>query len=104
RVIFRSYTQEKILRGLIEDVKRFDSVSEMSRLVSRKVESALHPERIYLFYRDEESRDLSLGYSTREAPEGLRIPEEFRLIRLMEDHVGAQDFPFPQKKNLPGGE
>jgi eukaryotic-like serine/threonine-protein kinase len=105
RKFFREhYNQEKILRGLIEDVKRFDSVPDMSRLVSRKVESALHPERIYLFYRDEESRDLSLGYSTREVPEGLRIPEEFRLIRLMEGHVGAQDFPFPQKKNLPGGE
>ena len=105
RKFFREhYNQEKILRGLIEDVKRFDSVPDMSRLVSRKVESALHPERIYLFYREEESRDLSLGYSTREAPEGLRIPEEFRLIRLMEGHAGAQDFPFPQKKNLPGGE
>ncbi|HEV8134759.1 MAG TPA: protein kinase [Pyrinomonadaceae bacterium] len=105
RKFFREhYNQENILRGLIEDVKKYDSVPDMSRLVSRKVESALHPERIYLFYRDEESRDLSLGYSTREAPEGLRIPEEFRLIRLMEDHVGAQDFPFPQKKNLPGGE
>ncbi len=105
RKFFREqYNQEKILRGLIEDVKRFDSVPEMSRLVSRKVESALHPERIYLFYREEESRDLSLGYSSREAPEGLRIPEEFRLLRFMEGQVSAQDFPFRQKYSLPGGE
>jgi eukaryotic-like serine/threonine-protein kinase len=105
RKFFREqYNQEKILRGLIEDVKRFDSVPEMSRLVSRKVESALHPERIYLFYREEESRDLSLGYSSGGASEGLRIPEEFRLLRLMEGHAGAQDFPFSLNNNLPSGE
>src|SRR4029453_17041884 len=105
RKFFREqYNQEKILRGLIEDVKRFDSLPEMSRLVSRKVESALHPERIYLFYRQEESRDLSLGYSSLEASQGLRIPEEFRLLHLMEGQAGAQDFPFPQKNNLPSDE
>jgi eukaryotic-like serine/threonine-protein kinase len=105
RKFFREqYNQEKILRGLIEDVKRFDSVPEMSRLVSRKVESALHPQQIYLFYREEESRDLSLGYSSRQASEGLRIPEEFRLLRVMEGQVTAQDFPFSQNKNLPDGE
>jgi hypothetical protein len=105
RKFFREqYNQEKILRGLIEDVKRFDSVPEMSRLVSQKVESALHPERIYLFYRAEESRDLSVGYSSAGASEGLRIPEEFRLLHLMEGQAAAQDFPFPQKNNLPSGE
>ena len=105
RKFFREqYNQEKILRGLIEDVKRVDSVPEMSRLVSRKVESALHPERIYLFYRQEENRDLSLGYSSLESSEGLRIPEEFRLLHLMEGQAAAQDFPFPQRNNLPSGE
>jgi hypothetical protein len=105
RKFFREqYNQEKILRGLIEDVKRFDSVPEMSRMVSRKVESALHPERIYLFYREEESRDLSLRYSSRDASEGLRIPEEFRLLHLMKGQAAAQDFPFSQKNNLPSGE
>jgi hypothetical protein len=102
RKFFREqYNQEQILSGLIEDVKKSDSIPEMSRLVSRKVESALHPERIYLFYRGEESRDLSLGYSSEWAPEGLRIPEEFRILRVLEGQAGAQDFPFPQKNILP---
>ena len=101
RKFFREqYNQEQILSGLIEDVKRFDSVPEMSRLVSRKVESALHPERIYLFYRTEESGDLSLGYSSEGASQGLRIPEEFRILRVMEGEAGAQEFPFPQKNIL----
>jgi eukaryotic-like serine/threonine-protein kinase len=105
RKFFREqYNQEKILRELIDDVKKFDSILGMSRLVSRKVESALHPERIYLFYREEDSRDLSLGYSSGGASEELRIPEEFRLLRLMEGQARAQDFPFPQKNNLPSAE
>jgi len=105
RKFFREqYNQEQILSGLIEEVKRFDSVPEMSRLVSRKVESALHPQRIYLFYRGDENRDLSLGYSSEGVSQGLRIPEEFRILRVLEGQVGTQDFPFPQKNILPSVE
>ena len=102
RKFFREqYNQEAILRGLIEEVKKYDSLSELSRLVSQTVESALHPKRIYLFYREEEMADLSLGYSSAETSKALRIPEEFRLLHLMSGPAGAQEFPFTQKNNLP---
>ena len=105
RKFFREqYNQETILRGLIEEVKKHDSLQEMSRLVSQKVESALHPKRIYLFYRAGQMSDLSLGYSSGGTSEGLRIPEEFHLLRLMAGQAAAQDFPLPQKNNLPDGE
>ena len=105
RKFFREhYNQEKILRELIEDVKKTDSVAEMSRLVSQKVDAALHPERLYLFYREEERRDLSLGYSSGGSEQELRIPEEFELLRFIEYQGSAQDFPFPQKTNLPQSE
>ena len=76
----------------------------MARLVSSKVDSALHPEHIYLFYRDEEKRDFSLGYSSGGTSRELRIPEDFRLLRFMEDCGSAQEFPLPQKNNLPQSE
>jgi len=102
RKFFREqYNQETILRGLIEEVKKHDSLAEMSRLVSQKVESALHPKRIYLFYREEETGDLPLGYSSGGTSGELRIPEEFRLLRLMEGQAAAQEFPLPQKNDLP---
>ncbi len=102
RRFFReAYQQDRILRELIEEAPGLDSISEMSRLVSRKVDEALHPERLYLFYREEESRDLSLSYSTGGGGEKLRIPEEYELLRAMERHGGAIDFPFPQKIKLP---
>jgi hypothetical protein len=102
RRFFReAYQQDKILRELGEEVRGLDSMSEMSRLVSQKVDEALHPERLYIFYREEDNRDLSLSYSTGGSGEKLRIPEEYELLRVMEHHGAAIDFPFPQKIKAP---
>ncbi|HYP02904.1 MAG TPA: protein kinase [Pyrinomonadaceae bacterium] len=106
RKFFReTYNQEKILRELTDDVKKLDSIPEMSRRVTERVTAALHPEQAFLFYREEGTRDLSLTYTSGGAPpQELKIPEEFRLLRFMEDQGSAQEFPFPQKNNLPQSE
>ncbi|MEO8434057.1 MAG: protein kinase [Pyrinomonadaceae bacterium] len=105
RKFFREqYKQDEILHGLIDEVRKSDSIGDMARLVSSKVDSALHPEHIYLFYRDEEKRDFSLGYSSGGTSRELRIPEDFRLLRFMEDCGSAQEFPLPLKNNLPQSE
>lgn len=107
RKFFReSYNQEKILRELIDDVKKLDSIPEMSRRVTERVSAALHPQQTFLFYREEGTRDLSLTYTSggQNAAQELKIPEEFRLLRFMEDQGSAQEFPFPQKNSLPQSE
>ena len=105
RKFFReAYDQEKILRALVEDVKRLDSMPEMSRRVSEEVARALHPERAYLFYREREHGDLSLSYTSGGTSHDLRIPDSFQLLRFMELQGGAQDFPLPPKTNLPQAE
>ncbi|MEP6705998.1 MAG: protein kinase [Pyrinomonadaceae bacterium] len=105
RKFFREqYKQEEILHGLIDEVRRSDSIGEMARLVSSKVDSALHPEHIYLFYRDEAKRDFPLGFSSGGSARELRIPEDFLLLRFMENCNSAQDFPVAQKNNLPQSE
>ncbi len=105
RKFFReAYNQEKILRELTDAIRKLDSVAEMSKHVSEQVARALHPERMYLFYREEDKRDLSLNYTLGAEAQELRIPEEYRLLRFMEDQGGAQGFPFPRKNNLPPGE
>lgn len=101
RFFREAYQQDRILRELSEEVRGLDSMSEMSRLVSQKVDEALHPERLYLFYREEDKRDLSLSYSTGGSGEELHIPEEYELLRMMEHHGRALDFPFPTKIKLP---
>ena len=105
RKFFReSYNQEKILRELTDDVKRLDSIPEMSKRVTERVTAALHPQQTFLFYREEGTRDLSLTYTSGGTPQELKIPEEFRLLRFMEDQGSAQEFPFPQKNSLPQSE
>jgi hypothetical protein len=105
RKFFREhFDQEKILRGLVEEVKGLDSMAEMSRRVSEQVERAVHPESVYLFYRAHERGELSLTYTSGGASQELHIPEDSQLLRLMELQGGAQDFPFPPKTRLPQGE
>lgn len=108
RKFFReSYNQEKILRELTDDVKKLDSIPEMSRRVTERVTAALHPQQTFLFYREEGTRDFSLTYTSGGATttgQELKIPEEFRLLRFMEDQGSAQEFPFPQKNSLPQSE
>ncbi|HLM55456.1 MAG TPA: protein kinase [Pyrinomonadaceae bacterium] len=102
RKFFREqYDQEKILRGLVDEIKGLDSMPEMSRRVSGEVERALHPESVYLFYRESAAGEMSLTYTSGGEGRGLSIPEDFQLLRLLELQGGAQDFPFPPKTNLP---
>ena len=105
RRFFReAYSQEQILLNLIEKIKELDSMPELSRLVSKEVEAAMHPERLYVFYRGEERHDLTLGYSSGGQSHDLRITEESELLRLMQRQRGAQDFPLPPHSGLPDDE
>jgi tRNA A-37 threonylcarbamoyl transferase component Bud32 len=105
RRFFReAYSQEQILLNLIEKIKELDSMPELSRLVSKEVEAAMHPERLYVFYRGEEKHDLTLGYSSGGQSNDLRITEESALLRLMQRQRVAQDFPMPPLTGLPEDE
>jgi GAF domain-containing protein len=105
RKFFReAYDREKNLRDLIDKVKDLDSIPEIAKVVSHEVDAALHPKSIYLFYREEGTQDLSLGYSSGEARPDLCIPGDFRLLRFMEDQGSAQVLPFPPKNRLPQSE
>jgi sigma-B regulation protein RsbU (phosphoserine phosphatase) len=105
RRFFReAYDQEQILLGLIEEVKELRSMSEVARAVSQKVEAALHPQRLYVFYREEHTRDLRLGYSSGESARQLNIAESSRLLRLMEGRKSAQEYASLVSAGLPAGE
>src|SRR5258708_20783604 len=102
RRFFReAYHQERILFNLIDQIKELDSMPELSRMVSKEVEAAIHPERVYVFYRGDEKRDLTLGYSSGGQSQDLRIAEESELLHWMRRQRGAQDFPPPPHNSLP---
>jgi RIO-like serine/threonine protein kinase len=105
RRFFReAYSQEQILLRLIDEIKEFNSMPEIAKLVSRKVDSALHLQRIYVFYREANTRDLTLGYSSGGFSPSRHISEAAQLLRLMEGQPGAREYPFPQQAGLPPDE
>lgn len=105
RKFFReAYNQEKILRELIGKIRELDSISEISSLVSHEVETALHPRRLSVFYREKEKSDLMLGYSSGGGSSDLRIAETSHILQVMEDSRGPLDYPLPRGFNLPGPE
>ncbi|MDQ3748340.1 MAG: protein kinase [Acidobacteriota bacterium] len=109
RRFFREqYNQEKILRELTEAVKVSDSLPKLSRLVSSKIQLALHPENVYLFFRDDAmNSDFSLGYTTSGASgnsANLKLAAESPLLRFMQQERGAIEFPARQTDDLPNGE
>lgn len=131
RRFFREqYNQEKILRELTEVVKESASLTKLARLVSDKIQLALHPEDIYLFFRDDAiNSDFSLVYTTSGnsiADLGLRnadlpftdgqseIPNpqsqierlaaDSPLLRFMQQTRGTIEFPTRQTNDLPNRE
>jgi hypothetical protein len=109
RRFFREqYNQEKILRELIEAVKESDSLAKLSRLVSSKIQLALHPESIYLFFRDDAmNSDFSLGYTTSGTSgnsANLKLAVESPLLRFMQQERGAIEFPTRRTDDLPNRE
>lgn len=102
RKFFReTYSQEKLLVELVDKVKSMDTTTEIAETISREVETALHPESLYLFYREYRQQDLLLGYSSGGVSSDLILPSSFRLLRFIEDQGGSLDFPFPPKNRLP---
>jgi hypothetical protein len=105
RRFFReAYDQERILLGLIDEIKELNSMSEISKLVSNEIEAALHPQSIHAFYREEERRDLTLGYSSAGSSQIVSIPETSHLMRTIERVSGVQEYPFSHDAALPGEE
>jgi hypothetical protein len=94
RFFREAYNQERILRGLVEEIKELDSISRISRLVSEKVQMALHPQRVLLFYRRERHSDFTLGHSSENSDAELRVTADCPILRSLEQTPVPRDFPF----------
>ncbi|HEY9284399.1 MAG TPA: protein kinase, partial [Pyrinomonadaceae bacterium] len=109
RKFFReSYDREQILLSLAARVQTCDSLEELSHLVSRQVEAALHPKALRIFYQSGEDRGLTLGYtsSVREEDGAARgIPEDSPLLGLLaREGNSAHDYTTLRRRGLPRNE
>ncbi|HUR98144.1 MAG TPA: protein kinase [Pyrinomonadaceae bacterium] len=105
RRFFREqYNQEQVLRQLTEAVKESDSLPKLSRLVSSKIQSALHPTSVHLFFQENRASDFTLGYATSATSTNLKLAAESPLLRFFNGEHGAIEFPTRQTDHLPNRE
>jgi hypothetical protein len=95
--------REQLLLGLLDDVGRLDSLSDLSRLMTAKLEAAFHPKSIYLWYRD--PRESASAWST----DPLLTPPDFPssgrwLVWLEARGASAAALPAPADAGLPRDE
>jgi hypothetical protein len=84
RRFFRAaYKQEQLLSGLIEQIKEFSSLAEMSRLVGQQVVAALHPSRLYIYYLEPDQAHLTLGYALDEVRPQTELTTGAQLARTL---------------------
>jgi eukaryotic-like serine/threonine-protein kinase len=97
RRFFREvYDQESILLNLVESIKAIESLSEVAKLASKEIKSALHPARLHVLYRDERRSDFTIGYSSEVEAANLRISENSSLTRVLSSQRSAVDVPMPR--------
>jgi serine/threonine protein kinase len=84
RRFFRTaYDQEIILMRLIESIKQLDSLSEISAMVSREIDAALHPTRLLVLYRSPVGGGLFVGNSQAVGGDLAKLPAFSTLIENM---------------------
>ena len=92
RYFFRAaYDRERILVKLTEEIAGKDSIGEISRHVSGELESALHPRRLVMLFRNEEAPHLVVGYSSDASFHPDLLGDDATLIYAFEGEPGARD-------------
>lgn len=94
KIFFRAaYDREKILLDLISEIKKLDSITTISKLVSSQLEEALHPKSTLFFYKEENKDCLTLNHSSV----GINpssILTNSQLIEILEDNPRSRKLDF----------
>jgi hypothetical protein len=90
--------REQLLLGLLDEVGRLESISELSRLVASRLERALHPKCIYLWYRD--ARELEAASAADPLLIPADLPASPRWLAWLEARAAAVALPAPAEAGL----
>jgi tRNA A-37 threonylcarbamoyl transferase component Bud32 len=89
RIFFRqAYNREQILIDLLEQIKQNDDFVEISKLVHKQINAALHPKNIHTIYV--ESRTQKQLVSNYDAA----VKRDTKLFEILCNINHAQDYPF----------
>ncbi|HEY7511696.1 MAG TPA: protein kinase, partial [Vicinamibacteria bacterium] len=83
--------REQVLVELLDEVGKLESISELSRLVTNRLDSALHPRTIYVWYRDPAELEAAASADPLLTPTDL--PTEGRWLDWLEARGGGVALP-----------
>ena len=93
RRFFReTYDREQILLRQIDLIKDAETMPDISRVLSEEIVNALHASWISVLYRDGESQDLSIAYSSMGSRVHERLPELSGLLSILEQHRRCEEW------------
>ena len=103
RRFFReAYQQEQVLVHLIDEVRQRDSLAEIAKLVSARIESVLHPTALHIFYRAEERSERFEGHSSSDSFVGQQLSQQQTLLRTIDAAKAIRDFPVGLQRHAAG--
>ena len=103
RRFFREeYDKERFVLGLLEDVRRVESMSELSRLTTDRLVSALHPSSVYVWYRERDELAADASSDPLLTPPGF--PSGERWLAWLEQHGAASPLPCGAEAGLSRGD
>jgi hypothetical protein len=97
RRFFREdYQQEQVLVHLIDEVRQRDSLAEIARLVTARIDSVLHPTALHIFYRAKGDSEFVSGPSASQPPSQQDLSGQQTLARVMDtaptqQHLSQQE-------------
>ena len=105
RRFFReAYQQEQVLVQLVDEVRQRDSLAEIARLVSTRIDSVLHPTSLHIFYRAQERSETFEGHSSSDSLIGHQLSQQPTLLRVIDETKAIRDVPSDFKETLPDSE
>ncbi len=99
RRFFREeFDREQLLLGLLDDVGRVDSVAQLSRLVSDRLATALHPTAAYVWYSDAVERAVAASSDPSITPPD--VPSSGSWLAWLEARGAVTECPLPADAGL----
>jgi hypothetical protein len=99
RRFFRAeYDREQLLLGLLEDVRKADSVTELAQVISDRLTSTLHLATAYVWYRDPDELTIASSSDPQLIP--ADIPSRGPWLAWLEQQGEASVFPLPAQAGL----
>ncbi len=93
-----------MLVQLIDEVRQPDSLGDIARLVSARIDSVLHPTTLHICYRAEERSERFEGHSSSDVLAPPQLSEQRTLLGLIGDGTAIRSFPSDFEETLPDSE